>query len=129
MPLALVILAALLIMVGVKGNYAQVGQQFQQDVLGQGGYFRFVAGLIGIAVFFRLIGMPNAGKVFIILVLAAYLMENSNVLTSLQSAIGGGSSAGTTSTGSPTQLAGATTASPIGTVFAPGTSGPGNAPQ
>lgn len=84
MPLALVTLAAFLILVGIKGNYAQVGSQFQQDVMGQGGYFQFLAGILGIAIFFRLIGMPNAGRVFLILVILVYLMQNKNVLSALE---------------------------------------------
>jgi hypothetical protein len=87
MPLALVALAWLLLMTGINGNYTAVGNQFETDVLnnGQGGgFFQFMAGLLGIAVFFRVIGMPNAGRVFLILVLIVFMLENANVLTALQ---------------------------------------------
>jgi hypothetical protein len=91
MPLALIAIAWLAIMTGINGNYADVGKQFESDVLnnGQGGGFlSFMAGLVSIAVFFRVIGLPNAGRVFLILVIVVFLLENANVLTALQS-IGG----------------------------------------
>lgn len=105
MPLALVTLAAFLILVGIKGNYAKVGSQFQQDVMGQGGYFQFLAGILGIAIFFRLIGMPNAGRVFLILVILVYLMQNKNVLSALEnlSSNSSGSSTPTASQGTVAQ--------------------------
>lgn len=98
MPLALVVIAWILIMTGINGNYAALGQQFNNDVLGQGGFFNFLVGIVGIAVFFRVVDMPNAGRVFIGLVILAYLLQNANVLTSLESvgtgvAPGGGTAA------------------------------------
>ena len=84
MPLALVVLAAFLILTGVKGNYAEVGQQFDTDVAGQGGFFSFLVGILGIAILFRLIGLPNAGKAFLTLVIVVYLLQNANVLKALQ---------------------------------------------
>jgi hypothetical protein len=120
MPLALLAIAALMIITGLKGNYSAVGNAFNTDVMGangQGGFLSFMLGIVGIAVFFRIIGMPNAGKVFLVLVILVFIMENQNVLTAVQSAITGGTTAatptaGTTSTGS------ATTANAL-----PGTSG------
>jgi hypothetical protein len=139
MPLALIILAAFLILTGIKGNYAAVGTQFENDVMGSGGFLEFFIGIVGIAAFFRLIDMPNAGKVFLILVLLAYFLENQSVLTSLESL--GASMGSTTTTGastgsagtnasttSATALPGATAPSSVGTIFAP-TSGPGSSGQ
>lgn len=91
MPLALLAASWLLLMTGINGNYAEVGAQFETDVLnnGQGGGFlAFMAGLVSISVFFRVIGLPNAGRVFLILVLVVFLLQNENVLTALQN-IGG----------------------------------------
>src|SRR5271166_6466535 len=96
MPLALVILAAFLIMTGITGNYAKVGAQFQSDVMGQGGFISFMEGIIGIAIFFRVIGMPNAGRVFLILVIGVYLLSNQGVLTALQTAVNSTGSTGAT---------------------------------
>jgi hypothetical protein len=101
MPLALVAFAWLAVMTGINGNYAQVGQQFESDVLnnGQGGGFlAFMSVLLGIAIFFRLIGLPNAGRVFLILVLVVFLLENANVLTALQN-LGGTAAAPAPATG------------------------------
>lgn len=75
-------------MTAINGEYANVGAAFEQDVMGNGqggGFLSFIVGIVGIAAFFRLIGMPNAGKVFIVLVILAYLLKNANVLTALES--------------------------------------------
>jgi len=96
MPLALIVLAAFLIMTGITGQYAQVGQQFNDDVIGQGGqggFLSYLEGIIGISIFFRIIGMPNAGRIFLILVIVAYLIANQGVLAALQSFASGGNSA------------------------------------
>lgn len=91
MPIALLALGALLVMTAINGEYANVGAAFEQDVMGNGqggGFLSFIVGIVGIvgiAAFFRLIGMPNAGKVFIVLVILAYLLKNANVLTALES--------------------------------------------
>ena len=104
MPLALVTIAVFLILVGIKGNYKDVGQQFESDFMGQGGFFNFLVGIVGIAIFFRLLGLPNAGRVFLILVLLVYFMQNQNVLKAFQnlsagsSNSGGSSNAGTATT-------------------------------
>src|SRR5271165_7252933 len=85
MPLALIVAAWILVMTGIRGNYTDLGKQFQSDVMSQGGFFNFLVGIIGIAIFFRLIGMPNAGRAFLILVILAFLLQNANVLTTLES--------------------------------------------
>ena len=98
MPIFLAALGALLIMTSINGQYAQVGAAFEQDVMGNGqggGFLNFIVGIVGIAAFFRLIGMPNAGKVFIVLVILAYMIKNANLLTALES-LGSSSSTATT---------------------------------
>jgi len=102
MPLALAIIAWVLVMTGIRGNYANVGKQFEADVVGNppatsGSFLGFLVGIIGIAVFFRLIGAPEAGKVFLGLVLLVFLMQNANVFSALSSATSGSSTAVTTS--------------------------------
>ena len=87
MPLALVVIAVLLALIGIKGNYAEVGAQFESDVMptgGKGGFLQWMIGITGVAMLFRLIGMPRAGQVFIVLVILAWIMQNKNVLTALQ---------------------------------------------
>lgn len=131
MPLAMVALAWLLIMTGINGNFAQVGNQFQTDVMGGGqggGFLNFIVGIIGIAVFFRIIGMPNAGKVFMGLVLLVFILQNENVLTTLEN-LGSTAAASTTSTGTAGTASTAASAAPSvssGTAGAAATS-PGGA--
>src|SRR5271170_6612238 len=91
MPLVALALAWLTLMVGINGNYKQVAAQMQADLPG---FFSLMVGILGIAAFFRLIDMPNAGRVFLVLVLIVYLMSNTQVLTSLEN-IGATSTAAT----------------------------------
>src|SRR5271166_4411949 len=139
MPLALVALAAMLFIIGVTGNYDKAGALVEDDVMGTPGpgFLQFMIGIIGIGAFFRLIGMPNAGRVFLILVILVYLMKNTNAITALENVTaaastgsGTGSSTGSgqapvastpsvPSTGSgqvgaPLSLPGAVPASPVG---------------
>jgi hypothetical protein len=109
MPLALLVIGALLIMTGIKGGSAPaaVGAAFDQDVMGPSGFLNFLIGLIGIAVFFRLIDMPNAGRFFLILVLLVFLAQNANVLTALQNV-----TASTSNASNPQIAPGSTPASP-----------------
>jgi hypothetical protein len=118
MPLALVIIGGFLVLTGIEGNYPDVGAAFNQDVLGQGqtggGFFQFLVGILGIAVFFRLIGMPNAGRIFLVLVLLVYIMENPKVISALES-VGPGGSATTGTTGGAAASPGSGAAASSGT--------------
>ena len=123
MALALVAIAWLLVMTGINGNYTAVGNQMQSDFPG---FVNYLAGIIGIAVFFRLIDMPNAGRVFLILVLVAFLMQNTNVLTQLESVTGtaanaSGSGTNATSANAATATSATGTAATPLTTPAPGT--------
>src|SRR5208282_3605979 len=123
MALALVAIAWLLVMTGINGNYTAVGNQMQADFPG---FVNYLAGIIGIAVFFRLIDMPNAGRVFLILVLVAFLMQNTNVLTQLESVTGtaanaSGSGTNATSANAATATSATGTAATPLTTPAPGT--------
>lgn len=104
MPIALVAAAWLLIMTGINGNEAAVGSEFQKDVFGSGGsggFFNFAAGILGIAIFFRVIGLPTVGRTFLVLVLLVFILQNENVLTVLEN-IGGASTAANTPAATPT---------------------------
>ncbi len=141
MPLALIAIAIMLFIAGVTGNYAQVGTQFQNDVMGadgKGSFLQFMIGIIGIGAFFRLIGMPNAGRFFLVLVLIVYLMKNSNAITALENvtsgtpATGTGTSPATAATpsaaaspGAPLGLPGAVPATPAGSPSPAGGAGTG----
>lgn len=102
MPLALVALAWILVMTGIRGDYTAVGAAFQQDVIGTGksGFLSWMIGIVGIAVFFRLIGLPGAGKVFMILVIVVFLLQNNAAVLANLESIGGGASSPTASTSS-----------------------------
>lgn len=131
MPLAFLALAWLAVMTGINGNYSDVSAAFKQDVTGangQGGFIAFAAGVVSIGVFFRLIGLPSAGKVFLFLVILVYVIENNSQLLPALEAIGSGSTAsptpaaatgivGTvaTATGAPAATASPTTGETSGT--------------
>lgn len=91
MPLALFLAACLFIAVAIKGNYPQAGALFQQTFFstngGNKGFFVWFASILGIAIIFRIIDAPRAGKAFLALLLVVYFMQNQGVLTSLESAI------------------------------------------
>lgn len=84
MPIALIGVAAFMILTAIKGNYAEVGSQFQSDVVGPSGFISFLIGLVGISVFFRLIGLPGAGRFFLALVIVVFLLQNPGVITALE---------------------------------------------
>jgi hypothetical protein len=115
MPLALVVIAVFVILTGLKGNFSAVGTQFTADIMGPQGFLSFLVGIIGIAVFFRLIDMPNAGRAFVTLVIVVFLLQNSSVITTLQNL---GTTASTTSTGEAVATGTAATGAP-GPVTAP----------
>lgn len=101
MPLAFLALAWLAVMTGINGNYSDVSNAFKQDVTGasgQGGFITFAAGIIGIAVFFRLIGLPSAGKVFLFLVILVFVIENNSQLLPALESIGSSNSSATPAT-------------------------------
>lgn len=108
MPLAFLALAWLAVMTGINGNYADVSAAFKQDVTGTGtgGFISFAAGIIGIAVFFRLIGLPSAGKVFLFLVILVFVIENNSQLLPALESIGSGSAATASATPATTGTAG-----------------------
>src|SRR5271166_3963602 len=140
MPLALVALAAMLVIIGVTGNYDTAGPLVEDDIMGHPGpgFLQFMIGIIGIGAFFRLIGMPNAGRVFLILVILVYLMKDNKALTALEnvsntatstspsspSAAAAPAAAGVSTTaGAPLGLAGAVSATPVGSPLPAGGSG------
>lgn len=92
MPIALIAMAWLLIMTGINGNYSTVGNQFETDVIGSGGsggFLDFAAGILGIAIFFRVIGLPSVGRVFLILALLAFILRTPNILSLIETGITG----------------------------------------
>ena len=98
MPIVLFITGALLVYLGILGKdrIAQAGALFEDDIMGNPGpgFLQWGIGVLGISAFFRLVGMPNAGRYFLILVVLAWVFKNQNVLTKLQSLSASGSSSG-----------------------------------
>lgn len=88
MPLALIIVAILLAITGIKGNYQAVGQQFQTTFFtgdqGQAGFASWLGAILGLAIIFRLIQAPGAGKLFISLVLLAFLLNHAGQLQQVE---------------------------------------------
>lgn len=98
MPLALIIVAALVFLTGIKGNYAAVGAQFDTTFFGGAptgnaaaspGFLAWFGAIFGISILFRVIGAPRAGELFLTLLILVYFIEHDSVLAEIQSAIAG----------------------------------------
>lgn len=90
MPLALALIAAMMFIVAVRGNYADAGALYQETFFGAGGKSGFLlwfGSILGIAIIFRLIQAPRAGEMFIILLLLVYFLEHQNVLSAIEQAL------------------------------------------
>jgi len=101
MPLALIVIAFLLFMTGIKGNYAQVGTQFNQTFLGtngQQGFFVWFGSILAIAIVFRIIQAPRAGELFIALLMLVYFLKNDGILANIDAAIQGSASSSSVTT-------------------------------
>jgi hypothetical protein len=93
MPLALGIIALLIFVTAVKGNYAAVGAQFNETfITGSGqspGFGTWAGSIIGLAIIFRAIQAPKAGELFIAIVILVYFLKNNNLLGSISGALSG----------------------------------------
>lgn len=110
MPIALIIVAAILFIVGVRGNYQDAGQLLNDTFYGsngQSGFLGWFGSIVGLAVLFRVIGAPRAGELFIALLLVVFVLQNPGVLAAIESAIQTGSQAPAQST------AGGNSATPV----------------
>lgn len=104
MPLALGIIAILLIATAFKGNYKAVGAQFQETFFGSGtgtGFLTWAASIIGLSIIFRAIQAPKAGELFLTLIILVYFLTHNTLLTSFSNAIGGVSTPQTQQGGTP----------------------------
>jgi Flp pilus assembly pilin Flp len=97
MPLALIVLGTLAALTALKGNYDKVGEAFQKDVIE--GFLPMGLGLVGLGVVFSVIGAPNAGRVFISLVLIAYFLTNSTAIKAIEEQVSSLSSTSTATEG------------------------------
>jgi hypothetical protein len=121
MPIALIVAAILLAITGIKGNYQAVGTQFQTTFFGgadgQAGFAAWLGAIFGLAIIFRLIQAPGAGKLFISLVLLAFMLNHVQALKGIEGALKG-------ATTPPTP---ATPATPAQVPVAPGPAASGQA--
>jgi Flp pilus assembly pilin Flp len=97
MPLALIVFATLALLTALKGNFVEVGDAFQKDVVE--GFLPMGAGLVGLALVFSIIGAPGAGRVFISLVLVSYLLTNSTAIKAIESQLASLKTEGTSNGG------------------------------
>jgi hypothetical protein len=75
MPLFLLFMGLLAIITAVKGNTADVAKQIQADFSGAGSFWYWIAAILILAVLGRALGVPNAAKMLIGLILAVYLLS------------------------------------------------------
>ncbi len=120
MPVFLLVIAGLLFVVAIKGNYSALGAQFDQTFFpngsANGGFFTWFGSIFALAVIFRLIQAPKAGELFIGLLILVYFLQHNNVLTAIENAIGSGQAAsGSAATSVSPAIAGAPGTASTGT--------------
>jgi hypothetical protein len=101
MPLALLVIGALAIITGIKGNQAQVLGQFESDLTGSGGFIYWIAAIVVFAIFGRVAGLSSAAKMFIALILVVYVVAQNGLWAQATAALAGLSTANAAS-GTPT---------------------------
>jgi hypothetical protein len=98
MALALIIIGMVLGMAAINGTIADnpktgapgLGTQINRDLFGQNGQGGFLEWLLAIAVIaaiFKMVDLPGAGKLFVALVIVAYVIKNIDSLVGLPQAI------------------------------------------
>jgi type III secretory pathway component EscV len=130
-PVALLALAIIFVVTAIKGNQNDVATQFNSDITGSGGFFVWVGALLLIAVGGRLLGVPKAGKVLIILIIAVYVISQNGVFSKLSKSLSSAQApapATTTSAGAETNIPGAAPTQPT-PVAPPDTGTPPAPPQ
>jgi hypothetical protein len=87
MPLAFIIIGALVIVTAYKGTYKQFGSQLATDFTGSGNFIYWVAavGIIGMAGYVKAIRAP--ARAFLGLVVLAFFISNKGVFAQFTSAL------------------------------------------
>jgi hypothetical protein len=75
MPLFLLFMGLLAIITAVKGNTSQVASQIEADFTGAGSFWYWIGAILILAVVGRALGLPEAAKMLIGLILAVYLLS------------------------------------------------------
>jgi hypothetical protein len=94
MPAALIIIGLVLGMAAVNDKIGDLGTLIKSDFFGskQGdyGFIVWAAAIIIVAAVLRVLDLPEAGKLLIVLIVLAYLLGNANIpqqiLTAIESA-------------------------------------------
>jgi len=98
MPVALIIVGVMLGMAAVNDKLGALGALAKGDLFGSGGQDRgfivWAAAIIITAAIMRMLDMPEAGKMLVLLVVLAYLLGHANIPGQLSSAIEGAGGAG-----------------------------------
>lgn len=123
MPVALIVIGLILGMAAVNDQIPALGKLVKSDLFGSKagdyGFLVWAAAIIVVAAVMRVLNLPEAGKMLVILVVLAYLLGNGNIpqqiLTAIESA---GSVTGkpiaATGPAYPNNLPGATGSLPVG---------------
>jgi hypothetical protein len=96
MPLAFLLIGAVLIVVAVRGTHANLGQLLVDDFTGKGGgsadkgFLVWVAAIGGVAALGFVPGMKVPAKILLALVILAILISNKGVFANAASALQGG---------------------------------------
>jgi hypothetical protein len=96
MPLAFLLIGAVLIVVAVRGTHANLGQLLVEDFTGKGGgsadkgFLIWVAAIGGVAALGFIPGMKVPAKILLALVILAILVSNKGVFANAASAFQGG---------------------------------------
>lgn len=103
MPVALIIMGLVIGMAAANDQIPTLGKLAKSDFFGskQGdyGFIVWAAAIIMIAAVLRVLNLPEAGKMLIILIVLAYLLGNANIPSQILAAVQGAGSV----TGQPIQ--------------------------
>lgn len=83
MPLALMAIAIILIVTGIKGNQNDVAKQFETDFTGATGFFVWIGAILLLGVTGRILNLPQAAKMLTTLIIAVFLISQNGVFTKL----------------------------------------------
>lgn len=90
MPLALLVIATLIFVIAIRGNYSDAGQLFNETFWGNSskqGFGIWFGSIFVLAILFRMIQAPKAGELFIFLVMIVYFISHNDVLTKIDQSI------------------------------------------
>ncbi len=84
MVVALLVIGIILGLAGINGQLPALGAQVKKDLLAQGGQVGFIewaGAILGVSIITKNLDMPEAGKLFMALIVIVYLLKNEQVIT------------------------------------------------